>query len=87
MDLTTIGLAVSIIGVVITVGLFVLSTLQLRHGIKTAFDMDIRKTIDRIERNKEKFKQSAPEAYEELFDIQDELETISKKFLAMFKTK
>lgn len=87
MDLTTISLAVSIIGVVITVVLFILSTLQLRHGVKTAFDIDIRKAINRIERNKERFKQSAPEAYRELFDIQDELETMSKKFLAMFKIK
>ena len=63
------------------------SILQLRHGIKTSFTLDIRRLINRIERNKEQFKQITPEAYRELFDVQDELETISKKLLAMFWLK
>ena len=60
------------------------SIFQLRHGVKTSFTLDIRRLINRIERNKEHFQQTNPAAYKELFDIQDELETISKKFLAMF---
>lgn len=80
-------MALAIIGPVVSVLIFILSTRQLRHGIKTAFEMDVRKTISRIERNKEKFKEQASEAHDELFDIQEELETMSRKFLAMFKIK
>ncbi len=94
MDLNTLSLIVSIVGAIVSIGgimvsvrIFLLSTRQLRNGIRTAFQMDVRKTINRIGRNKEKFKQSDPEAYKELFDIQDELETMSQKFLAMFGIK
>jgi len=87
MDLNTLSLIVSIAGIIVTVAAFIWSTLQLRNGVKIAFQIDVRKTINRIERNKEKFKQSDPEAYKELFDIQDELEAMSQKFLSMFGVK
>ncbi len=87
MDLNTISLLVSIVGIFVSVGLFFLSTIQIQNSVRTAFDIDVRKTINRIERNKERFKKSNPEAYKELFDIQEELEAMSKKFLAMFRIK
>ncbi len=40
MDLNAISLMVSIIGIVVTVGIFLLPTLQLRNGVKTAFQFD-----------------------------------------------
>ncbi len=84
MGLNTLSLIVSIIGIVVSVGTFLWSTFLLRNGVRIAFQIDVRKTISRIERNKEKFKQSNPAAYKELLDVQDELEAMSKKFLAMF---
>ena len=77
------SLIIALIGIPIAL----YSIIQLRHGIKISFTMDVRRLINRIERNKDFFKDNNPEAYKELFDIQDELETISKKFLAMFNIK
>jgi hypothetical protein len=74
----------SIVGTFLTVLIYRRSVVQLRDAVRIAFEIDVRKTINRIERNKEKFKEGVPEAYKELFDVQDELETMSKKFLAMF---
>jgi hypothetical protein len=73
----------SILGTVVTV----YSVFRLRNAVKTSFTLDMRRLINRIERNKEPFNQTVPAAYRELFDVQDELETISKKFLAMFNIK
>lgn len=81
--ISIVSLIVSFIGI----PLALYSIFQLRHGIKVSFTMDVRRLINRIERNKEVFKNNNPEVYKELFDIQDELETISKKFMAMFSTK
>lgn len=78
---------VSLIVSFISIPLAFYSIFQLRHGIKVSFTLDVRRLINRIERNKEVFKNNNPELYKELFDIQDELETISNKFLAMFNTK
>ncbi len=87
IDLNKLSLIVSIVGIVITVVTYTLSTLQLRNGVKTAFQIDVEKTINRIERNKEKYKHSKPEVYQELFDIQEELSAMSRKFLTMFGIK
>jgi hypothetical protein len=84
MDLNILSLVVSIAGIGITVVAFLWSTFQLRNSLRIAFQIDVRKTITRIERNKEKFKQSDPEAYKELLDVQEELEAMSRKFLTMF---
>lgn len=81
--MNVLSFSVSIIGIFIAL----YSIYQLRHAIKVGFTMDIRRLINRIERNKESFKQTSPQAYKELFDIQDELETITKKFLSMFSMK
>lgn len=43
MILTITSLLISILGILITVGIFLFSTLQLRKGVKTAFQIDVRK--------------------------------------------
>ncbi len=82
MEITS--LVVSGISIIATVFIYFRSVVQLRRAIGLAFDMDVRRLINRIERNKEQFRENNPAAYKELFDVQDELETISKKFLTMF---
>jgi hypothetical protein len=81
--LSMIPTLISIVSILIAL----YSIYQLRHGVKTSFTLDIRRLINRIERNKGTFHQTDPAAYKELFDIQDELETVSKKFLSMFNMK
>ena len=87
MNLNYISFIVSIAGIIITVSFFFLQSFQLWKAVKITFEMDVRKLIDRIERNKKDFKESEPKAYKEFFDIQEELETISRKFLKIFNTK
>lgn len=85
--LNILGFIVNIVGIVLTIVIYFRSVVQLRNAVKTAFQIDIRTMINRIERNKDKFKRGSPEAYKELHDIQDELESLSKKFLTMFEIK
>lgn len=61
-------------------------TRKLARAIRTSFLLDIRRLIDRIERNKAAF-QGLETAYKELFDVQHELETINAKFLELFPIK
>ena len=65
----------------------VYSVFQLRHGVQRSFTLDMTRLINRIERNREPFKQTNPAAYKELFDFEDGLETTSKKFLSVFNFK
>lgn len=90
MDLNSISLWVSISGILVSVGIAVWSTIQLRRSVGIAFSLDVRRCIERIERIeriKDKFKLNAPDAYQELFDVQGELETIDSKLTAIFKLK
>lgn len=85
MDLNTVSLIVSILGIIVSVGATLWSTFQLRRSVGIAFSMDVRRNIERLERNKENFKQTEPSAYRELFDVQSELETIDSKLTEIFK--
>jgi hypothetical protein len=87
MDLNTVSLIVSILGIVVSVGTTLWSTIQLRRSVGVAFSLDVRRNIERLERNKEKFKQSTPDAYRELYDVQGELETIDSKLTKIFSLK
>ena len=85
--LNVIGFIITGVSLLATIYFYYRSVMQLRKAVKTVFERDIRRIINRIERNKERFKESVPPAYQELFDIQDELEVISKKFPEMFEIK
>lgn len=82
-----LGWLINLVALGVTIYLYYRSSVQLRRAVRTVFERDLRKTINRIERNKEQFKDSVPTAYKELFDIQDELEVFSKKFPEMFEIK
>jgi L-lysine 2,3-aminomutase len=85
--LNVIGFIITGVSLLATIHFYYRSLAQLRKAVKTVFEKDIRRIISRIERNKEQFKETVPPAYQELFDIQDELEVISKKFPEMFEIK
>lgn len=85
--LNVIGFILTGISLLITIYFYYSSVKKLRKAVKTVFERDIRRIINRIERNKEQFKAIESLAYQELFDIQDELEVISKKFPEIFEIK
>ena len=88
MDLNVvIGHTMSAAGIGVSIGIAIWSTRQLRRSVGVTLSLDIRRNIERLERNKEKFKQRSPEAYSEFFDVQGELETVDAKLKTIFKLK
>jgi hypothetical protein len=57
---------------------------RLKKGVRLAFLIDLRRLIERLERNKERFKATAEGAYNELWDVQHELEAIDSKLHTVF---
>ena len=86
MDFFAISLSdlISIAGIVISLYIAVWSNNRLRKTVELTLDIDVRKTIERLERNKEHFKTIDPAAYKELFDVQEELESMSFKLRKVF---
>lgn len=74
-------------GILVAIAIFLITNRRLQRIVKEVLEKDIRKTIDRIERNKEPFKTSNKAAYDVLFDLQHELEVISSKIKTVFKLK
>jgi hypothetical protein len=59
-------------------------THRVVKAIKVCFLLDIRRMVERIEHNKERFKTSDEQAYNELRDVQHDLETLDRKFRKQF---
>ncbi|AFM14002.1 hypothetical protein [Turneriella parva] len=88
MDLKEyIGHALSIAGILISIATAIWATMQMRRSVGITFSLDIRRNIERLERNKQKFRETVPEAYKEFFDVQSELETVDKKLQEIFKLR
>jgi len=62
-------------------------TFQIKRAVRACFGLDIRRLIERIEKNKDRFKTSDEAAYSELWDVQHELETVDKKLQEVFAVK
>lgn len=80
---STIGNVASILSVIYAF----YSLRKLKRSIRIGFLMDVRRMIDAIEQDKAPFTEKDRNAYDILFRIQGELETIYNKLLETFSIK